>query len=107
MTICRFTKLKSMAEISGSAAHMIRSDHAANADPERAGLNRVIVGGSDPAAEVRDRLEGILSRTNPFFAIEVMLSASPEWWVGANRIRSKRGSRRACGSSMRSSERLT
>ena len=84
MAIFRTVKLKSREEIVGSAAHLMRWRHAANADPERTSLNRIIIGSSNPMAEVDAMLEGVWVRTDSVRAIEVVISASREWWETAS-----------------------
>jgi len=84
MAIFRVTKLKSREEIVGSAAHLMRWRHAANADPERTSLNRIIIGSSNPLAEVDALLEGVWVRSDSVRAIEVVISASREWWETAS-----------------------
>lgn len=84
MAIFRVTKLKSREEIVGSAAHLMRWRHAANADPERTSLNRIIIGSSNPMAEVDAMLEGVWVRSDFVRAIEVVISASREWWEAAS-----------------------
>jgi hypothetical protein len=84
MAIFRVTKLKSREEIVGSAAHLMRWRHAANADPERTSLNRIIIGSSNPLAEVDALLEGVWVRGDSVRAIEVVISASREWWETAS-----------------------
>lgn len=88
--IYRIAKIKTAANLAGSANHMTRAADTPNADPGRAHLNRVIIGSDDPAADVRallpevgqrDRLTGkMLRRTNSVLAVEVLLTTSPEWW---------------------------
>lgn len=84
MAIFRTVKLKSREEIVGSAAHLMRWRHAANADPERTALNRIIIGSSNPMAEVDAMLEGVWVRDDSVRAIEVVISASREWWESAS-----------------------
>ena len=84
MAIFRTVKLKSREEIVGSAAHLMRWRHAANADPERTSLNRIIIGSSNPMAEVDAMLEGVWVRSDSVRAIEVVISASREWWETAS-----------------------
>ncbi|MBK1794458.1 plasmid recombination protein [Devosia sp. WQ 349] len=83
MAIFRATKLKSREEISGSVAHLMRWRHAANADPDRTADNRIIIGSSNPLAEIDAALEGVWARSDSVRAIEVMISASLEWWERA------------------------
>lgn len=84
MAIFRTAKLNSREDISGSVAHLMRWAHAANADPERTSLNRIIIGSSNPLAEIDDMLDGVWCRDNSVRAIEVVISASREWWETAS-----------------------
>lgn len=87
--IYRHEKLKTSAAIGKSARHMTREAPTPNADPARAHLNRVLIGTDDPAADAealipalgaRDEQGKLRRRSNSVLAIEVLLSASPEWW---------------------------
>lgn len=88
--IYRTAKIKTEANLAGSSNHMTRSVDTPNADPDRAHLNRVVIGSDDPQADVlrllpkvgeRDPKTGkMLRRSNSVLAIEVLLTASPEWW---------------------------
>ena len=82
-TVFRAEKLKSREMIAGSAAHMMRWAHAKNADPDRTALNRIIIGSSNPLAEVDSLLEGAWARAGSVLAIEVVISASHEWFEDA------------------------
>lgn len=79
-TVFRAKKLKSREMIASSVAHMMRWAHAQNADPERTSQNRIIIGSSNPLAEVDALLEGAWARAGSVLAIEVVISASHEWW---------------------------
>jgi len=91
--IYRTAKIKTLANLAGSANHMTRASDTPNADPSRAHLNRVIVGSDDPEADVlallpevgqRDPDTGkMLRRKNSVLAIELLLTVSPEWWRDA------------------------
>jgi hypothetical protein len=88
--IYRTAKIKTHSQIVASALHMTRERDTPNADPARAHLNRILVGGSDPAADVmrlvpslghRDPDSGkMLRRSNSVLAIEILITTSPEWW---------------------------
>lgn len=90
--IYRHEKLKSMRDIGLSARHMTREADTPNADPARAGLNRVLVGGTDPVLDVtalipepgaRDAQGKLCRRSNSVLVIEVFIGTSPEWWETA------------------------
>jgi hypothetical protein len=87
--IYRTEKITHGGSLAASAQHMARTRPTPNADPERAPKNRILVGTDDPEADVlallpkvgeRDERGQLRRRTNSVLAIEVMLTASPEWW---------------------------
>lgn len=91
--IYRHSKLKSMGLVHASAQHMTRERETPNADPARLDQNRVLIGGDDPAADVEALVPAlgakgqdgkVLRRSNSVLAIEVLLTASPEWWSEAS-----------------------
>lgn len=91
--IYRHAKISDMATLGLSARHMTRAADTPNADPGRADQNRVLVGGADPVADVaalipepgsRDARGKLRRRSNSVLAIEVLLTASPEWWADAS-----------------------
>ncbi len=84
-TILRFEKLKTRGAVSASAEHMCRTRPTPNADPERASLNRLLVGSRDPLADVDARLAGAVARSTSVLAIEVLISASPGWFDDATK----------------------
>jgi hypothetical protein len=90
--IYRTAKIKTAGQLAGSANHMTRSSPTPNADPRRAELNEILIGSDDPAADVRALLPEIdqrdadgllLRRSNSVLAVEVLVTASPEWWAEA------------------------
>lgn len=84
--ILRFEKLKTDGAISASASHMMRTRPTHNADPSRLKQNRVLSGSKDPAADVARRLSvATQRRSNSVLAIEVLASASPEWFATATK----------------------
>lgn len=92
--IYRTAKIKTAAQVAASANHMTRAVDTPNADPDRAHLNRVLIGGDDPAADVmrlvpamdqRDPdTDKLLRRSNSVLAIEILITTSPEWWDTAS-----------------------
>lgn len=98
-TIYRTAKLKTHSQIVASALHMTRGRPTPNADPGRQHLNRTLIGGDDPAADVmrllpslgqRDLVtDKILRRANSVLAIEILLTTSPEWWITATEKQKK------------------
>lgn len=82
--ILRIERMANPGVLAASAAHMCRTNPTPNADPARAHLNQVIVGTADPAADVRRRRGEVHTRTNSGWGVEVLLTASPEWWRGAS-----------------------
>lgn len=91
--IYRTAKIKTGGNLAASSAHMTRGRPTPNADPDREHLNRVIIGSDDPEADVRALLPELgkrdpdtgkmLRRKNSVLAIEILLTASPEWWATA------------------------
>lgn len=90
--IYRTAKIKAAGQLAGSANHMTRSSPTPNADPRRAELNEILIGSDDPAADVRALLPEIdqrdadgllLRRSNSVLAVEVLVTASPDWWTEA------------------------
>ena len=88
--IYRHNKLSTPKDIRGRADHMMRTIPTPNADPAR--RNRVLIGTDDPAGDLlalipqpgdRGADGKPLRRKNSVLAIEVMLTASPEWWQTA------------------------
>lgn len=90
--IYRTAKHKTAGTIASASEHMARSRPTPNADPKRTADNVVIVGTDDPQRDVSQLLpevgergdDGKLRRAkNSVLAIEVLLTASPEWWAEA------------------------
>ena len=90
--IYRHSKHKNMGTVSASSFHMNRISPTPNADPNRAHLNRVLIGSEDPAADVAALVPALDAvdedgnkrrRKNSVVALEVLLTASPEWWAEA------------------------
>ena len=91
--IYRHEKIKTAQALTASANHMTRAADTPNADPTRAALNRVLIGSADPAADAAALIpapdavdEGGKKRrrSNSVLAIEILLTASPEWWAAAD-----------------------
>ena len=90
--IYRHEKIKTAGALAASANHMTRAVPTPNADPRRAQMNRVFIGSDDPAADAAalipalDAVDdaGKRRRSNSVIAIEVLLTASPEWWADAS-----------------------
>jgi hypothetical protein len=90
--IYRHSKHKTFGTVTASSRHMTREATTPNADPARADQNRILIGGPDPAADVADLVPALDARdqdgkkrrrTNSVVALEVLLTASPEWWSEA------------------------
>lgn len=90
--IYRFAKIKTLAELVASVNHLLRTVPTPNADPVRRKLNRILAGSDDPLADVmallpalgqRDADGLLLRRSNSVLAVELLLTASPEWWAEA------------------------
>jgi hypothetical protein len=79
--ICRIQKIKSWGELAGSGQHTTRERETLNADPELDNI-RVIGEPNDPdlASMVRDKIGEQTIRKNAVLAVEILLSASPEYF---------------------------
>lgn len=82
--ILRVERIPNAGSLAASAAHMARSNPTPNADPARAHLNQIIVGTTDPAADLRHRRDEVHVRTNSGWGVEFLLTASPGWWRTAS-----------------------
>ena len=96
--IFRTAKLKSWGAIAGSGAHTYRTIETPNADLSKAGLNLTGIGTKgDVVEDVRSRIQEVTQRprSNAVLALELLLTASPEFfdgkspaevkkWAGAN-----------------------
>jgi len=79
--VFRMAKLKSFGNIGGAGAHNLRTRPTPNADPRR--KNIVLVGprtGEGVVDAVKQKLDGITVRKNAVLAVEVIISASPEYF---------------------------
>ena len=72
---------------------MTRELDTPNADPARADRNMILIGGTDPAADVAALVPAINAvgadgkkrrRSNSVISLEILLTASPEWWAEAS-----------------------
>jgi len=90
--IYRHSKHKNMGTVAASSLHMNRMSPTPNADRDRSHLNRILIGGEDPAADVAALVPALDAidqdgkkrrRSNSVVALEVLLTASPEWWEDA------------------------
>jgi hypothetical protein len=83
-TVCRVAKLATPGNVGGAGAHIMRTRPTPNADAERTGSNRALVGarGADLPALVSARIKnhGVKTRKNSVPAFEMILSASPEYF---------------------------
>jgi Plasmid recombination enzyme len=81
--ILRVAKVKTMGHIAGLGKHCERSREVAtlNADPDLQYLNERLLGTGDWPADVQARLNlAPTIRKNAVLSIELMLTASPEWF---------------------------
>lgn len=90
--IYRFAKITSLPELVAAVNHMLRAVPTPNADTARRHLNRILRGSDDPMRDImalipsigqRDADGLLLRRTNSVLAVELLLTASPEWWAEA------------------------
>ena len=91
--IYRHTKHKTSRTIASASRHMTREMDTPNADPARADRNMILIGGEDPAADVAALVPDIDAvgadgkkrrRSNSVISLEILLTASPEWWAEAS-----------------------
>ena len=91
--IYRHRKHKISRTITASSRHMTRELNTPNADPARADRNMILIGGTDPAADVAALVPAINAvgadgkkrrRSNSVISLEILLTASPEWWAEAS-----------------------
>lgn len=83
--ILRTAKLKSWSAIAGSGAHTYRTIETLNADPARAGLNVTGIGTKGHVVQdVQQRIQAVTQkpRSNAVLALELLLTASPEFFDG-------------------------
>ncbi|GGC16024.1 MobV family relaxase [Dyadobacter sediminis] len=80
--ILRVTKMNSMGSIGGKDSHELRQRETLNADPERASLNRQVIG-TVAIDDVKERLgiTGVPIRKDSVLAIDVFATASPEFFT--------------------------
>ena len=78
--ILRTAKLKGRAALIGRAAHHLRSHPVPNADSTRSNVTSWKGTARQLADEVLRRTEPLMRRKDAVQAIEVLLTASPEWW---------------------------
>lgn len=81
--IIRVGKMKSASAISGQSDHVERERLTPNADAERLALNQRLAGTGDAWADVQARFEEckITPQKNAVLAIDVFISASPEYFA--------------------------
>lgn len=89
--ILRFKKHRATPSIGAASSHMTRDRETPNADPDRLGANRVLIGGdASPADLAEARHDDALTRigkpprANGVRAIEVFVGTSPEWHANAS-----------------------
>jgi hypothetical protein len=87
--IYRIEKITTGGNLAAAAQHMARMRPTPNADPARRHRNRVLIGSEDPEADVRALLPELGARTedgrlcrrsNSVLALEMLMTASPDWW---------------------------
>lgn len=87
--ILRFAKLKTLQNVAGSGQHTWRECPTPNADSEETGRNKTL-GASGSAALVDAVKKRVAQATEKISAdsvpcIEILATASPEWWKQASR----------------------
>ena len=81
-TVLRIQKLKTWGAIGGSGKHNQRERETPNADAARTAENRTVVGSadSDSVAQVKEAIGTQRIRKNAVLGVEMLLSASPEYF---------------------------
>lgn len=81
-TVLRIQKLKTWGAIAGAAKHNQRERETPNADEERRGANRQLMGDSakDTVAAAKELIGEQRIRSNAVLGVELLLSASPEYF---------------------------
>lgn len=80
-TVFRIAKLKTYGNIGGAGAHNLRTRPTHNADPSRE--NIILLGprsGEGVVDAVKQKLQGLTVRKNAVLGVEVVISASPEYF---------------------------
>lgn len=89
--IMRLAKVKTLAQLDGMTKHMERERETPNADPERTPDNERLAGTGDWRSDVEARLALVPTiRSNAVLSIEMMLSASPEWFTAGTQAEQDR-----------------
>lgn len=83
--ILRIRKLKSLGSIAAAGAHIHRTRPTPNADPARP--VEVLHGSKDMQANVKARLPEKI-RSNAVLAVEMILTASPQWFSNGGSVES-------------------
>lgn len=80
--ICRLGKVRSWGSVGAMAEHHMRTRPTPNADPDPKLRPQVLHGSGDPETDVRAYIEarGIKPRKDAVLAVEVLLTASPEYF---------------------------
>lgn len=80
--ICRLGKVSSWGSVGAMAEHHMRTRPTPNADPAPKLRPQVLHGSGDPESDVRAYIEtrGIKPRKDAVLAVEVLLTASPEYF---------------------------
>lgn len=84
--VFRIAKLKTYGNIGGAAAHNLRTRPTFNADPKRKNivLKGSVNSGEQVVQDVKDKLQHLKIRSNAVLAVEVLISASPEYFRPEN-----------------------
>lgn len=81
-TVLRIQKLKTWGAIAGAAKHNQRERETPNADEDRRDANRQLIGTTekDTISAARELIGGQRIRSNAVLGVELLLSASPEYF---------------------------
>lgn len=82
--IAKHRKHRSLSQARAAAGHnrrtLLEDKRRENIDPNRSHMNILLLGSGDPYADLKKKLEGVQRRKNSVVTVEVLLTASHEWF---------------------------
>lgn len=89
--IFRIKKIKTFSQLKACQAHNKRTQETLNADPKKIGLNRNLLDHEKGLIEqFKQKTEGQTIRKNAVLAVEILLSASPEFFNSGDKEKDKK-----------------
>ena len=91
--ILRTEKLKTSGNLGGLNNHLTRTIEVPNADPELTMYNSILVGTRDLNSDVMNRIaqSGVKVRKDAVLAVEHLITTSPEFFQGFQKVKNDRG----------------